>query len=80
MVRSLAAKLAADAGCDVSESVNKKTTLLVVGDQDIKRLAGHTKSSKHRKAESLILAGQTLRILSESDFNNLLAIHITEES
>lgn len=80
MVRSLAAKLAADAGCDVSEGVNKKTTLLVVGDQDIKKLAGHMKSSKHRKAESLILAGQTLRILSESDFRTLLALNTAAES
>ena len=70
--RRLATKMAADGGCLVSESVNSSTTLLIVGDQDIRRLAGHEKSSKHRKAESLMLKGQPLRILTESDFCQLL--------
>jgi len=59
---------AAQAGCVVGDSVTKKTTLLVVGDQDIQRLVGHTKSSKHRKAENLIVGGQSIRILGETDF------------
>lgn len=41
--------------------------MLVVGDQDIKRLNGAEKSNKHRKAEALILAGQSIKILQESD-------------
>lgn len=72
--RSKAAKLAANAGCDVADGVSKKTTLLVVGDQDISKLAGHDKSSKHRKAEDLIGEGQNLRILGESDFLLLLDV------
>jgi len=52
----------------VASGVTKKTTLLVVGDQDIKKLAGYEKSSKHRKAEELIQSGIPLRILKESDF------------
>jgi DNA polymerase-3 subunit epsilon len=68
MSRREAADLAAASGCDVGSSVTKKTTLLVVGDQEIRRLAGHEKSSKHRKAESLIQKGQSIRILGESDF------------
>lgn len=68
-----AADLAASIGCDVADGVNKKTTLLVVGDQDVKRLAGHDKSSKHRKAEGLISAGQQIRILRETDFLELVA-------
>jgi len=40
-----AADLAAQAGCTVKETVTKETTLVVVGDQDIKRLVGHVKSS-----------------------------------
>jgi DNA polymerase-3 subunit epsilon len=72
--RSQAAELAANVGCDVASGVNKKTTLLVVGDQDISRLAGHDKSSKHRKAEDLIGEGQNLRILGESDFLRLLDV------
>jgi DNA polymerase III subunit epsilon len=66
--RKQAAELAAQAGCDVKDSINKNVTLLVVGDQDIKKLAGREKSSKHRKAEELISNGQAIRILQESDF------------
>lgn len=66
--RREAAKLAADVGCDVDSGVTKHTTLLVVGDQDIKKLAGHEKSSKHRKAEELIKKGRPIRILRETDF------------
>lgn len=66
--RQEAAKVAAEAGCDVRTGVSKKTTLLVVGDQDIRYLAGHKKSSKHRRAEELIAGGHPLRILQESDF------------
>lgn len=46
-----AADMAAKIGCQVAAGVTKKTTLLVVGDQDIKRLAGHEKvpSTARRK-------------------------------
>ena len=70
--RQHAADLAAAAGCDVGVGVTKHTTLLVVGDQDISRLAGMERSSKHRKAEELIAKGQKIRILGESDFQSLL--------
>ena len=66
------ADIAASAGCEVLGGVTKKTTLLVVGDQDLARLSGHSKSSKHRKAEELILKGHQLRILGESDLKELL--------
>ena len=73
--RSEAAKLAAMAGCDVGDSISKKkTTVLVVGDQDTRKLAGHEKSSKQRKAEELIAAGVAIRILGESDFRLLVEI------
>jgi DNA polymerase-3 subunit epsilon len=48
--------------------------LLVVGDQDIQKLAGHDQSAKHRKAESLIAQGYPIRILQETDFKNLVAL------
>lgn len=60
LLRREAAALAAMAGCDVVASVRKTTTLLVVGDQDIQRLAGHEKSLKHQKAEELIAKGQVV--------------------
>lgn len=70
--RREAADMAANAGCEVSPSVKKSTTLLVVGDQDIRRLAGHDKSSKHRKAEELIGKGKPIRIIGESDFLKII--------
>jgi len=76
--RREAADLAARAGCDVGSSVTKKTTLLIVGDQDISKLAGKTKSSKHLKAEELISQGFQIRILRESDFQSIVvaqAVH-----
>ena len=72
--RSEAADLASRLGCQVDSGVNKKTTILVVGDQDINRLAGHSKSSKHRKAEKLIACGQSIKIIGESDFQELLKL------
>jgi DNA polymerase III subunit epsilon len=68
-----AADLAAAIGCQVASGVTKNTTMLVVGDQDIKKLSGHKKSSKHRKAEELIeKEGLPIRILKESDFKELV--------
>ena len=72
--RKQAAELASIAGCEVASSVRRDITLLVVGDQDIRKLAGHDKSSKHRKAEELISEGYPIRILSESDFQRLINI------
>ena len=72
--RRQAADMAAHIGCHVAPNVTKTTTLLVVGDQDVQKLAGHTKSSKHRKTEALILKGQPIRILRESDFRELVEL------
>ncbi|MBW3697959.1 transposase [Vibrio sp. T187] len=71
--RKEAAEYAARLGCSVKDSVTKKTTMLVVGDQDLNRLAeGKKKSSKHLKAEKLISEGQQIKILLEKDFMRLL--------
>jgi DNA polymerase-3 subunit epsilon len=75
MPRRVAADAAAEAGCRVDAGVTKHTTLLVVGDEDLRKLAGHDKSSKHRKAEDLIAKGQPIRILAESDFERI-ALHL----
>jgi DNA polymerase-3 subunit epsilon len=66
--RSEAAALAAKAGCTIMDSVTKTTTILVVGDQDLRFTRGQEKSSKHRKAEALIEKGALIRIVGESDF------------
>ena len=73
MRRCEAADLAAAIGCEVAANVTKETTLLVVGDQDIRKLAGHEKSSKHRK-EKLIEKRVSIRILKESDFKELARV------
>ena len=70
--RAEAGKLASDIGCNVTNSVTKNTTMLVVGTQDNFKLSGYEKSSKHRKAEELIGKGYEIRILSEDDFKGLI--------
>jgi DNA polymerase-3 subunit epsilon len=72
--RKQVADIAAQAGCKVDSSVTKSTSILVVGNQDVRRLAGHEKSSKHRKAEELIGQGNSIRILTEYDFMKLVNI------
>lgn len=72
MPRKDAANMASNIGCSVGASVTKKTNYLVVGDQDVTKLAGKDKSSKHVKAEKLIEKGQDIRIIKESDFQELV--------
>lgn len=72
--RREAADLAASIGCEVGQNVTSKTTLLVVGDIDVRRLAGHEKSIKHRKAEELTSQGMLIRIVRESDFREMVSI------
>lgn len=73
LTRKEAMTLAAQAGISVAPSVTSKVTLLIVGDQDLAALAGHSKSSKHRKAEDLIAAGVAIRIIGENEFLRLIA-------
>ena len=72
IARREAADLAALAGCSVVTTVTKKITILIVGDQDVSKLAGKSKSSKHIKAEELIAQGCQIRILRESDFQSII--------
>ncbi len=80
IVRNEACEIAARAGCDVRDSVGKTTTILVVGDSDIRKLAGQDRSAKHRKAESLIMGGQPIRILAERDFLALVHLDPVEDT
>lgn len=66
--RGIAAQTAVKMGCNVADSINRRTTILVVGDQDLRRTKGNEKSSKQRKAEDMIAAGTPIRIVGESDF------------
>lgn len=58
---------------NVSATRNFTTAILVVGDQDLERMAGKVKSSKHLKAEMVAAKGLPIRFLAESDFLALLA-------
>lgn len=66
--RSDMAKLASEAGCRVQDSINKETSILVVGFQTEYRLGGYDKSSKQRKAEQMVEKGFGIKIVSEDDF------------
>ena len=72
--RENAIEKAIEIGYSVGADVTKKTTILVVGKQDPSLLAGYEKSSKHRKAEELIKAGQNIRIIGEDDFFAMLKL------
>lgn len=63
---------AREAGFGVGDNVTAATTILVVGDQDVRRLAGKAVSSKHARAEVLVDKGQSIRIVTESDFRDLI--------
>lgn len=71
--RAQAATMAAAVGCTVADGVTKKTTIMVVGDQDLRMTKGKEKSSKHLKAERLIASGVAIRIVQESDFKLMVA-------
>jgi DNA polymerase-3 subunit epsilon len=71
ITRGEAATRAAKLGCDVRNTVTSKTTILVVGQQDLARLGGCEKSAKQRKAEELVSDGVAIAILGEDDFMHL---------
>ena len=70
--REAAADLAAQSGMTVKTGVTRLTTYLVVGDQDLTVLGGHSKSSKHRKAEEMLTAGHPIRIIGETMFKEMV--------
>ena len=72
ITRREAARMAADAGCCVVASVGDGTTLLVVGEHDVRQMAGRSGSAKQRKAAELIERGHSIRVLCESDFQRLI--------
>ena len=72
MPRSLASKLAAEAGCSIQKSVNRNTNIVVIGIQDMTRLAGKDKSNKQIRATKLIAEGYDIQIINEKDFIELI--------
>ena len=73
MLRHEAADLASEVGFSVENNVTKKTTILVLGSLDFRVLNGKEKSNKQIKAESLILKGANLKVITEEDFLELIS-------
>ena len=67
-VRKELLQAVAEVGAKPMNSVTKETNILVVGQQDYKRVGVEGMSSKQKKAISLIDKGQDLEIMSESEF------------
>ena len=72
MARVSAFQAVIDMGGVCWNALKKGVNYLVVGDQDFRRLAGHDKSSKMRKAEELCAKGCPIEIISENEFLRLL--------
>lgn len=70
--RAKATEMALEAGCNVATSVNKKVTMLVLGEQDLTKLKGKELSSKEQKALELIEKGYQIQLLLEQDFMRLI--------
>lgn len=70
--RKDAAQIVCNIGGFCENNVTKKTNFLIVGDFDYSANIKDGKSSKLKKAEQLILAGQDLHIISENTFYDML--------
>lgn len=68
------AEIAAKNGFNVKAGASKKLDYLVVGAQDLTLLAGHEKSSKHRKVEEMIQSGLDIKLLTEKEFLKLIKV------
>ncbi|GHU57157.1 hypothetical protein FACS189411_09900 [Bacteroidia bacterium] len=66
--RQRAKQMVADIGGIPQDSVTQKTDILIVGQQDYRKVGETGMSSKQRKAIELIGKGQKIDIMSEEDF------------
>jgi DNA polymerase III subunit epsilon len=65
-------QIAADVGCDVGTSVTDDTSLVIVGEQDPRKLKGKATSEKEEETDRRIAKGQNIRKLRETDFRALV--------
>lgn len=72
MTRSEAMQLVVDNGGINGDGVTRKTNYLVLGNNDYCTSIKDGKSNKQKKAESLILKGQDLHIISENVFCDMI--------
>ena len=66
----------ADIGGFPQKGVNKTTQILVVGQQDYRRVGEDGMSSKQEKAMALKDAGQDIEIMSEEQFLSMLGVEL----
>ena len=72
MPRKDAAQIVANMGGVLNDGVNKKNNYLVLGNFDYCSSIKDGKSSKHKRAEELILKGQDLEIIPETVFLSMI--------
>lgn len=72
MPRKDAMQIVVNMGGICGDGVNKKTNYLVLGNNDFCTTIKGGKSSKHKKAEQLRLAGQDIEIISENVFYDMI--------
>lgn len=70
--RKTAMQMVANVGGIVSDTVNKKTNYLVIGNLDFCGTIKNQKSNKIIKAEQLRAKGQDISIISENAFNDMI--------
>ena len=72
MLRKDAMQLIANLGGINGDSVTSKTNFLILGNNDYCASIKDGKSSKHKKAEQLILKGQDIQIIPETVFYDMV--------
>lgn len=73
MLRREAMQIVVDRGGFNGDNVTKKTNYLVLGNSDYCTAIKNGKSTKHRKAESLLLSGQDIEIIPEDVFYEMIS-------
>lgn len=72
MTRMEAMQLIANLGGVPADGITKKTNFLILGNNDYCKTIKDGKSSKHKKAEKLILNGADLQVIPEQVFYDML--------
>lgn len=78
--RKEAMQIVVNMGGICGDTVTAKTNFLILGNNDYCKSIKDGKSTKQKKAESLILKGQDLQILSESTFYDLIGADLQDGS
>lgn len=80
MTRVQAMQEVVDLGGICNDGVNKSTNYLILGNFDYCSSIKDGKSSKHKKAEQLVIKGQDLLIISENVFYDMLSEELSDET